>query len=93
MHDYSDKQKVRQHNAAVQKLDLLKAELMELNCNNVLFELLCHDDDRVKLNAASLCLQMGILLNEAKQVLNRIINFSADSTMCFCAKMILQNQI
>lgn len=92
MHDYSDKKKVKRHNAAAQKLDLLQAEMKEIDCTNLLNELLRHDDDRVKLNAASLCLSKGILINEAKQTLNRIINFSEDSTMCFCAKMILQTQ-
>ena len=60
------------------------------DCTNVLGELLCHEDDRVNNNAASLCLQTSVLICEAKQTLNDIIDFSTDSTMRFCAKMVLQ---
>ena len=88
--DYADKQKVKTHNAAVSKLALLAAEMKEIDCAEILGQLLRHEDDRVRLNAASLCLQNGVLIEEAKQALNNIISFSTDSTIRFSAKMVLQ---
>lgn len=88
--DYADKQKVKRHNAAIRELALLEAEMKRNNCTDILGQLLCHEDDRVKINAASLCLQTGVLIKEAKQTLNYIINFSTDSTIRFCAEMVSQ---
>ena len=88
--DYCDKKRVRVHNAAIKELTLLEEEMKRSDCTVVLGELLCHEDDRVRINAASLCLQTGVLVYEAKQTLNNIVSFGADSTMRFCAKMLLQ---
>ena len=88
--DYADKQIVKTHNAAVSKLALLAAEMKEIDCAEILGQLLRHEDDRVRLNAASLCLQNGVLIEEAKLVLSNIISFSTDSTIRFCAQMVLQ---
>ena len=57
---------------------------------DVLYLLLNHEDDRVKVNAASFCLQSEILINQAVLTLKKIIDVSDDSTICFSAKMLLQ---
>lgn len=88
--DYVDKRKVRQHNAAVEKLISLEKEMKNIDCTAVLKELLQHDDERVKINAATFCIQIGVLLDEAKKILIEVSSSSLDSTMQFCADMILQ---
>ena len=88
--DYADKHKVKRHNAATRELALLETEMKRFDCTDILGQLLFHEDERVKINVASLCLQKGVLINEAKQTLNYIISHSADSTIRFCADMILQ---
>ena len=80
--DYSDKQKVEVHNKASKKLRELQTEMNKIDSTEILFMLLSHEDDRVKINAASLCLQM---------TLKNIVDFSKDSTMRFPAKILLQN--
>lgn len=88
--DYADKQKVKRHNAAIRELALLESEMKRNDCTEILGKLLRHEDDRVKINAASLCLQTGMLIEEAKKTLNYIISFSTDSTISFCAEMVLK---
>ena len=61
-----------------------------IDCFEILENLLCHEDDRVKINAASLCLEMSVFVEKASLVLKNIIESSEDSTLCFSAKMILQ---
>lgn len=89
--DYANKLKVTAHNTASKKLKQLQAEMKQNNGEEILCMLLSHEDDRVKINAASLCLQMNVHVDQAVFVLKNIIDFSADSTMCFSAKMILQS--
>lgn len=91
--DYTDKKKLKAHNAASKKLKQLEAEMREDNCEDILYKLLSHEDDRVKINAASLCLQMNVLVSHAECVLQSIIDSSDDSTLCFSAEMILQQKI
>lgn len=89
--DYADKQKVKVHNAAFKALQQLQAEMQEIDSTEILSKLLSHEDDRVKINAASLCLQMHILVEEAVRALQNIDDFSDDATMRLSAKMLLQN--
>ena len=93
MNDYADKKKVKAHNAAARKLKQLETEMRKSDCEDILCKLLSHEDNRVKINAASLCLQMNVLVCQAMCVLQSIIDFSDDSTMCFAAKMILQQNV
>ena len=88
--DYLDKAKVKIHNKASKKIQELQVEIKETDNAEVLNLLLSHEDDRVKMNAASMCLQLNVYLNEAIQVLDSIIAYSDDSTMRFSAKMLLK---
>lgn len=89
--DYSNKQKVKAHNTASKKLKLLQTEMEKNDSKELLCMLLSHEDDRVKINAASMCLQMNIIVDKAVYTLEKIVVFSDDSTMSFAAKMILQS--
>ena len=89
--DYTDKRKVKSSNAAFIKLDKLQEEMKQNVSDDVWRSLLCHKDDRVKVNAASFCLRSGILVECAVLTLKRVIDDSDDSTMRFSAKMLLKN--
>ena len=89
--DYADKLKVKLHNTVSKKIIRLKNEMKQFDSKEVLCMLLDYEDDRVKLNAASLCLEMNILREQAVAVLEKIIDLSKDSTICFSAKMLLQS--
>ena len=52
---------------------------------DILYALLNHEDDRVKVNAASFSLQSEILFDQAVLTLKKIIDVSDDSTICFSA--------
>lgn len=88
--DYANKLKVKTHNAASKKLRQLQDEMKKNASEEILYMLLSHEDDRVKVNAALYCLQLGILVEQAVLALKKIIDASDDSTICFSAKMLLQ---
>ena len=88
--DYANKQKVKKHNVASKKLNELQNEMKQNVSEDILYVLLNHEDDRVKVNAASFCLQSEILIEKAVLTLKKIIDVSDDSTICFSAKMLLQ---
>ena len=88
--DYANKLKVKKHNDAFKKLKKLQDEMKQNVNDDVLYLLLNHEDDRVKVNAASFCLQAEILVDQAILALKKIIDVSDDSTICFSAKMLLQ---
>ena len=87
--DYRNKLKVKTHNAASKELKQLQTEMKRNDCEEILYMLLYHKDDRVKVNAATLCLQMNILVEQVVLVLKNIIELSDDPTICFSAKMLL----
>lgn len=89
--DYSDKAKVKLHNIASKKLHKLFADIKNNNRVDILDMLLSHNDDRVRINAANLSLQMSVLSERATDVLSDIILTTKDPTLCFSAKMILKN--
>lgn len=89
--DYADKKKVRVHNEMSKKLLELQTEMSRSDCTEVLHKLLSHEDDRVRCNAASMCLQIGVLPEKAVLVLKKIADSSTDPTVQFSAKMLLQN--
>ena len=64
--------------------------MAENDCEDILSMLLIHKDNRVRINAASLCLQINVLVQKAVLTLSNIVNTSDDSTICFSAKMLLQ---
>lgn len=88
--DYANKQKIKKHNAASKKLKSVQEEMKHNVGEDVMDMLLNHEDDRVKVNAAAFCLQSGILIDQAVITLKKIIDMSDDSTICFGAKMLLQ---
>ncbi len=88
--DYANEQKVKKHNAAAKKLNKLQDEIMKNISNDTLCALLNHEDDRVKVNAASFCLDSKVLVEQSILTLEKIIADSDDSTICFSAKMLLQ---
>lgn len=47
--------------------------MKQIDSTEVLLALLSHEDDRVKLNAASFCLQTDILVRQSVSVLKKII--------------------
>ena len=88
--DYTDKLKIKKHNAACKKLKILQEEMRQHIHEDVFLSLLDHEDDRVKINAAAFCLQLGILVEKSILTLKKLIDTPDDSTICFSAKMLLQ---
>lgn len=88
--DYADKSKVRRHNAAYKKLYKLQDEMKRNMSEEALLMLLNHEDDRVKVNAASFCLQWGILGGQSVQTLKKVVAASGDRTIRLSAEMLLQ---
>ena len=88
--DYTNKLKVKKHNAAAKKLNKMHEEMMQNISDDKLCVLLNHEDDRVKVNAASFCLRSHVLIEQSIFTLKKIIDVSDDSTICFSAKMLLQ---
>lgn len=69
--DYANKLKVKKHNAASKKLNKLQDEMKENVSKEILYALLNYEDDRVKVNAASFCLQLGILVEQSVLTLKK----------------------
>ena len=90
--DYADREKVRRNNAASKKLLVLQEKMKKNADEDVLYALLAHEDDRVKINAASFCLQLGLLIEPSILTLKKIANDSGDSTLCFSAKILLKTR-
>ena len=88
--DYVNKLKVKKHNAASKKLNKLQDEMMQNISGDIMCALLNHEDDRVKVNAASFCLNSEVLVEQSILTLEKIIADSNDSTICFSAKRLLQ---
>ena len=91
--DYANKQKIKKHNAASKKLKRAQEEMKHNVGEDVLYMLLNHEDDRVKVNAAAFCLQSDLLIDQAVITLKKIIDMSDDSTICFAAKTLLQEHL
>ena len=87
--DYADKEKVKAHNSAVNKLYKLQMKMKETDCEEILKMLLSHEDDRVKISSAAMCLQERILVDTATLTLKEIVNASRDSILAFSAEMLL----
>lgn len=59
--------------------------------DDTLCALLNHEDDRVKVNAASFCLNSEVLVEQSILALEKIIADSDDPTICFSAKCYYKN--
>jgi len=88
--DYANKLKVTKHNAVTKKLNKMQDEMMQNISDDTLCALLNHEDDRVKVNAASFCLRSNVLVEKSILTLEKIIADSDDSTIRFSAEMLLQ---
>ena len=88
--DYANKLRVKEHNTAMKKLNKLQGEMKQNVNEEIWCALLDHEDDRVKVNAASFCLQSKILVEQAVVVLEKVIDVSDDSTICLSAEMLLR---
>lgn len=89
--DYTDKRKVMAHNKAMDKLLLLEEEMITTDCSDDLTKLLRHDDERVRLNAAAMCLRHGLMGDAAEQTLSELTKCS-DKTISFAAEMLLKGR-
>lgn len=89
--DYADKERVKAHNKASKKLRQLQKEMKQNDCSDILCDLLKYQDDRVKVNAVFLCLQMNTHREKAGQIAREIIEGSSDPTIVFTAKTALQS--
>ena len=88
--DYADRQKVKKHKAACKKLAKLQDEMKRNADEYTLHRLLNHEDDRVKINAASFCLLSRILVDQVVLALKETVAASGDSTMRLAAEMLLK---
>jgi len=91
--DYVNKQKVKVHNIAMKNLIQIQREIANDIKNGavVLIKLLEYDNEKVRLNAASQCLQIGIQQEKAIEVLRKIERNSTDKLCQFDAQMILKD--
>ena len=87
--DYLDKRKLRQHNKSVDKLAKLSEKMIVSECTDILDSLLLNNDDRVKENAAFLCLKKNVLIEKALNVLKELVNSSQDPALRFGAYRML----
>lgn len=88
--DFSDRRKVKVHNLAINKLYKLQSEMKKTDCKGMLKMLLSHEDDRVRINSAAMCLQDNILVDDAILALRQVVDTSEDSTLSFSAEMLLK---
>lgn len=88
--DYGDKVKVRKNNAAASKLIKLQKKMRQNIDEELLDALLHHEDERVKENAASFCLKINILVEQAILTLENLRDSSDDWSISFSSKMVLQ---
>lgn len=79
--DYGNRLKVITHNRAMRKLLLLKKEMKEIDCDEILYKLLKHDDERVKMHAADVCLSMNIHVDFAFNILKELSITSSEAPM------------
>ena len=90
--EYGETEKIEQHNLATKKLRCLQAVMKSKQLTDVLSRLLSHGDDRVRINAASFCIELCVFTSRAENVLKDIIKNNDDPTMRFSAKMLLQTK-
>lgn len=88
--DYDDRSKVKIHNAAYKQLWKLQNEMKQIDCTEMLTTLLEHEDERVKIGAATMCFKEQILVETAKSVLMEILQNTKDKTFAFNAKLLLE---
>lgn len=72
--DYSDKNKVRKHNAAHTKIAKLIKEIQDDKryLEELFGSLLLNEDDKIKLSVATKCLELNVLSDKAIECLNSL---------------------
>ena len=85
--DYLIKKRCKEHNKAIERLLEISKELINLDCKEMLLELLNSTDERVKLAAGSICLKLKINVKEAIKTLQLVQEKSKDGTLSFTAEM------
>ena len=88
--DYGDSKKVKLHNEATEKLTRLKMQMSDIETKEMLM-LLNYNDSRVKINAAQFCFEKQVLIEDAINSLNEVVNTEKDTTLNFSAKILLEN--
>jgi len=91
--DYGNPESVRIHNKAVGKLSVLKTQINITESKEEFKTLLLHNDSRVKINAAEFCLEQQILIDNARNSLQEVLDTETDSTLIFSAKQLLKQNI
>lgn len=86
--EYNDREKLKIHNSSMKKLRRLQDEIVESGETEILKKLLFHEDERVRLNAASACL--GLFPREAEKVLKELVDRASDPSIAFSARMLLK---
>ena len=87
--DYAHKCKVRAHNKAMDTLLKLETEMIKADCSDDLDKLLRHDDERVRLSAAAMCLRYDLMSGAAEQTLT-VQTMCSDKTIGLAAEMLLK---
>ena len=91
-HDYRSTAKVLKHNRAMTKIIEITKEIDDTGNSAVFEELLNHEDERVRLNAAYDCLRTNISVRKACKELKRLAKKSKDASISFSAKMTLEQK-
>ena len=87
--DYGDKSKVRANNRAVNKLLKLQEEMKEMDCSEILDNLLIHDDDRVRIYAGTFGVDYPSHREKSIIVINDVAKNFHDKMLSFDAYMVL----
>ena len=91
--DYKYKSRVRKHNRAFKKIEILTNEISKLEEGQrieILERLLFHEDSRVVTGAGAYCLQSGLLKDKALERLREIVLTETDPVLSFSAEMFLK---
>lgn len=93
--EYGDKKRVREHNKAITRLNMLQEQMNSMpdrSCE-VVYELLNHEDSKVRLYAASHCLKYNLNMELAVFTLTQLRDYCVDKTISFSAEMTLKHCI
>lgn len=90
--DYADKTKVRTHNRAMKQLLDLQKEMLEEpdRCETILLELIAHESEKVRLNAAAFGYRNYVCDKKSAIVLLHLKKCAKDKTLSFNAGMTLK---
>ena len=91
--DFSDPKRVHLHNESMKRINHLKEDLIKYGRSDILYELMRYKDEMVQMNAAAICLQLGIYIDEALIVLSRIEKETTDKSIQFTCKTLLRNSL